>query len=60
MSMMFIAPKQKAQVHYCDHVLFIVCPSLTFYIFDFSSETAEQNSMKTDRKQDLNVLYQFF
>ena len=27
-------------------------------IFDFSSETAEQNSMKLDRKQDLNVLYQ--
>ena len=27
-------------------------------IFDFSSETAERNSMKLDRKQDLNVLYQ--
>ena len=27
-------------------------------IFDFSSETAEQNSMKLDRKQDLSVLYQ--
>ena len=27
-------------------------------IFDFSSETAEQNSMKLDRKQDLNALYQ--
>ena len=26
-------------------------------IFDFSSETAEQNSMKLDMKQDLNVLY---
>ena len=32
--------------------------SLTFYIFDFSSETAERNSTKLDRKQDLNVLYQ--
>ena len=32
--------------------------SLTFHIFDFSSETAEQNSTKLDRKQDLNVLYQ--
>ena len=31
--------------------------SLTFQIFDFSSTTAEQNSMKLDRKQDLNVLY---
>ena len=35
-----------------------VCPSLTFHIFDFSSETAERNSTKLDRKQDLNVLYQ--
>ena len=33
-------------------------PSLTFHIFDFSSETAERNSTKLDRKQDLNVLYQ--
>ena len=32
--------------------------SLTFHIFDFYSETAEQNSMKLERKQDLNVLYQ--
>ena len=35
-----------------------VCPSLTFHIFDFSSETAERNLTKLDRKQDLNVLYQ--
>ena len=28
------------------------------YIFDFSSETAESNSTKLDRKQDLNALYQ--
>ena len=28
-------------------------------IFDFSSVTAEQDSTKLDRKQDLNVLYQF-
>ena len=27
-------------------------------IFDFSSETAEWNSTKLDRKQDLNVIYQ--
>ena len=27
-------------------------------IFDFFSETAERNSTKLDRKQDLNVLYQ--
>ena len=32
--------------------------SLTFHIFDFISETAERNSRKLDRKQDLNVLYQ--
>ena len=35
-----------------------VCPSLTFHIFDFSSETAERNLTKLDRKQDLNFLYQ--
>ena len=35
------------------------CPSsLTFNIFDFSSETAERNSTKLIRKQDLNILYQ--
>ena len=27
-------------------------------IFDFFSETAERNTTKLDRKQDLNVLYQ--
>ena len=32
--------------------------SLTFHIFDFSSEITEQNSMKLDRKQDLNIFYQ--
>ena len=35
-----------------------VRPSLTFHIFDFSSETTEQNSTKLDRKQELNILYQ--
>ena len=29
-------------------------------IFDFSSETTEQNSPKLDRKQDLNALYQVY
>ena len=44
----FSAPEPKAQVHYCDHVLSVVRPSsLTFHIFDFSSETAEQNLTKT-------------
>ena len=33
-------------------------PLIGWDIFDFSSETAERNSMKLDRKQDLNVLYQ--
>ena len=32
--------------------------SLTFHIFNFSSETAERNSTKLNRKQDLTVLYQ--
>ena len=58
----FSAPEPKAQVHYCDYVLSVVrpsvCPSLTFHIFDFFSETAERNSTKLDRKQDLNILYQ--
>ena len=33
-------------------------PLIGWDIFDFSSETAECNSRKLDRKQDLNVLYQ--
>ena len=33
-------------------------PLIGWDIFDFSSETAEQNSTKLDRKQDLKVLYQ--
>ena len=54
---LFSAPEPKAQVHYCDHA-FVRRPSLTFHIFDFSSETTEQNSTKLDRKQDLNIFYQ--
>ena len=54
----FSAPEPKAPVHYCDHALSVVRPSLTFHIFDFSSETAERNSQRLDRKQDLNALYQ--
>ena len=61
--LVFSAPEPKAQVHYCDHALSVVRlsvvrPSLTFHIFDFSSETAERNSIKLYRKQDLNLLYQ--
>ena len=33
-------------------------PLIGWDIFDFSSETAEWNSTKIDRKQDFNVLYQ--
>ena len=33
-------------------------PLIGWGIFDFSDETAEQNSKKLNRKQDLNVLYQ--
>ena len=33
-------------------------PLIGWDIIDFSSETAERNSTKLDRKQDLNVLYQ--
>ena len=46
-------------VRYCVLLCVVRRPSsLTFHIFDFSSEAAERNSMKLDRKQDLNVLYQ--
>ena len=53
-------------MHYCDHVLSVVRlssvvrrpSSLTFHIFDFSSETTEWNLTKLYRKVDLNVLYQ--
>ena len=54
--LVFSAPEPKAQVHYCDHALSVVCPSvvrrpsLTFHIFDFSSETAEQNSTKLEAR----------
>ena len=34
------------------------CPLIGWDIFDFSSETVEQNSTKLYRKQHLNVLYQ--
>ena len=33
-------------------------PLIGWDIFDFSSETADRNSTKFDRKQDLNTLYQ--
>ena len=33
-------------------------PLIGWVIFDFFSETTERNSMKLDRKQDFNVLYQ--
>ena len=57
--LVFSAPEPKAQVHYCDHTLSVVRPSVVnFHIFDFSSETVKQNSTKLNRKQDLNVLYQ--
>ena len=58
MRLLFSAPEPMAQAHYCDHALSVVRPCLTFHIFDFSSEIAEQNSPKLDRKQDLNVLDQ--
>ena len=55
-------------MHYCDHALSVVRPSvrpsvrrpssLTFHIFDFSSETTERNLTKLYRKVDLNILYQ--
>ena len=55
---LFSAPEPKVQVHYCDHALSVVRPALNFHIFDFSSETTDQNSTKLARKQELNILYQ--
>ena len=51
---------------YCHSAPSVVRPSVVrrrpsgvnFHIFNFSSETAEWNSTKLDRKQDLNALYQ--
>ena len=56
----FSSPEPKAQVSYCHSAPSVVRPSssVNFHIFDFSSETAQQNSTKLDRKQDLNALYQ--
>ena len=60
----FSSPEPKAQVSYCHSAPSVVRPSVVrrpsvnFHIFDFSSETAEQNSTKLDRKQDLIALYQ--
>ena len=47
----FSAAEPKA--HYCDSKVMFLSgrpPLLTFYIFDFSSETVERNSTKLDRK----------
>ena len=41
-------------------VFFLDWPLIGGDIFDFFSETSDQNSTKLDRKQDLNVLYQVF
>ena len=65
----FSSPEPKARVSYCHSALSVVRPSVVrpsvvrpsgvnFHIFDFSSETAERNSTKLDRKQVLNALYQ--
>ena len=49
----------RRHIRYFDHALSVIRPSsLTFRIFDFSSETTEQNSTKHDTEQDLSILYQ--
>ena len=46
-------------VHLGQQVSVVRRPSVVnFHIFDFSSETAEQNSTELDKKQEFNVLYQ--
>ena len=56
------ASEPKAEVHYCDHTLSVVRPSVrpssVVVNFSLSSETTEWNLTKLDRKQDLNVLFQ--
>ena len=65
----FSSPEPKAEVSYCHSAPSVVRPSVrrpsvrrpsgvNFHIFDFSSESAERNSTKLDRKQDLNARYQ--
>ena len=44
------------RINYISNGLF--SSSVNFHIFNFFSETAERNSTKLDRMQDLNVLYQ--
>ena len=62
--LLFSSPEPKARVSYCHSAPSVVRPSVrrpsgvNFHIFDFSSETAERNSTKLYRKQDLNALYQ--
>ena len=66
--LIFSSPEPKAHVSYCHSAPSVVRPSVrpsvrrpsgvNFHIFDFFSETAERNSTKLYRKQDLNALYQ--
>ena len=66
---LFSSQEPMARVSYCHSApsvisLSVCCPSVrrpsgvNFHIFVFYSETAERNSTKLDRKQDLNALYQ--
>ena len=48
--------KVTLQMYKC--ILDAIQHQFSWDIFDFSSETGEQNSTKLDRKQDLKVLYQ--
>ena len=47
----FRAPEAEGSIDY--HALSVV---VNFSHFDFSYETAERNSTKLDRKQDLNII----
>ena len=64
LNFIFSIPEPKAPVSNGHSAPSVVRPSVcrpsgvNFHIFDFSSETAERNSTKLDRKQDLNALYQ--
>ena len=58
MQVFFSSPEPKARVSYCHSAPSVVRLSKIFPIYNLFSETAERNSTKLDRKQDLNTLYQ--
>ena len=42
--------QRKPQIHFCHHLVSVVCRLLTFHILIFSSETSQPNELKLGRK----------